>query len=331
MALRARGINYDTGFYPGGHGSRERFDPDTVRHEMHVIAHDLHCTAVRVSGGDPERLSVAAELAVAEDLEVWFAPFPCEMTVEQLRPFFAECADRAEAVRVRSNAPVVLVLGCELSLFGAGFLPGETVFERIEEMLAAAPTGLHTVNAALNTFLGDVVADARTRFGGRITYASGTWEFIDWAPFDIVAVDAYRDRTNASSYAADLRRRIKQQDLPFVVTEFGCCTYAGAGDRGGIGWDIVDDSATPARLTGDFVRDEAGQATYLTECLRTFDEVGVDSAFWFTFASYGLPHRADPRLDLDMAAYGVVKMLDETAWEPKDSFRALAEAYRSER
>ena len=63
----------------------------------------------------------------------------------------------------------------------------------------------------------------------------------------------------------------------------------------------------------------------------SFDEVGVDSAFWFTFASYGLPHRDDPRLDLDMAAYGVVKMLDETAWEPKESFHALAEAYRSDR
>ena len=50
----------------------------------------------------------------------------------------------------------------------------------------------------LNEFLAGVVADARRRFGGRITYASGTWEPVDWTPFDIVAVDAYRDADNAA-------------------------------------------------------------------------------------------------------------------------------------
>jgi len=30
---------------------------------MRVIADDLHCPAVRISGGDPARLSVAAERA----------------------------------------------------------------------------------------------------------------------------------------------------------------------------------------------------------------------------------------------------------------------------
>ena len=179
---------------------------------MHVIAHDLHCTAVRVSGGDPERLSVAAELAAAEGLEVWFAPFPCEMTRRAAPAVLRRMRRPGRGGTGGQQRTGGAGVGCELSLFGAGFLPGKTVFERIEEMLAAGPTGLHTVNAALNAFLGEVVADARDRFGGRITYASGTWEFIDWAAFDIVAVDAYRDRTNASSYAADLRRRIKQHD-----------------------------------------------------------------------------------------------------------------------
>jgi len=59
--MRGKGINYDTGFYPGGVSSREQFDAGIVRREMQVIADDLHCTAVRVSGGDPARLSVARE------------------------------------------------------------------------------------------------------------------------------------------------------------------------------------------------------------------------------------------------------------------------------
>ena len=97
--MRGKGINYDTGFSPAGRSSRENFDADVVRGEMRVIARELHCTAVRISGGEPARLSTAAELAAAEGLEVWFAPFPCELAADQLAPLFAECADRAEHLR----------------------------------------------------------------------------------------------------------------------------------------------------------------------------------------------------------------------------------------
>ena len=129
--MRGKGINYDTGFSPAGRSSRENFDADVVRGEMRVIARELHCTAVRISGAEPARLSTAAELAAAEGLEVWFAPFPCELAADQLAPLFTECADRAEHLR-RTGANVVLVAGCELTLFGAGFLPGGTVYERIQ-------------------------------------------------------------------------------------------------------------------------------------------------------------------------------------------------------
>ena len=133
--MRGKGINYDTGFSPGGQSSREHFDADVVRSEMRVIARELHCTAVRVSGAEPARLSTAAELAAAEGLEVWFAPFPCELDTGQLAPLLADCADRAEHLR-RTGANVVLVTGCELTLFGAGFLPGGTVYERIQGLQA---------------------------------------------------------------------------------------------------------------------------------------------------------------------------------------------------
>jgi hypothetical protein len=326
VTLRGRGINYDTGFFPGGKNSRVHFDLDVVKHEMHVIAHELHCSAVRISGGDPARISVAAEHAAAEGLEIWFAPFPCELTTDQLGPLLAECAERAESLRL-GGATVVLVLGCEMSLFSAGFLPGATVYERIAGLSAPWRAPMRELGTKLNPFLADVVADARARFGGQITYASGTWEDIDWTPFDIVAVDAYRARMNALTYRSDLRRRVRRHHKPLAVTEFGCCTYAGAGKRGGMGWTIVDNSVTPPQLDGTYVRDEQEQVRYLTKCLDVFDAVGVDSAFWFTFATYGAPHRDDPRYDLDLGAYGVVKMLDDTTWEPKAVFHALAATY----
>jgi len=333
--MRGKGINYDTGFCPGGVNSREHFDPDVVRGEMRIIARELHCTAVRISGGEPARLSVAGELAAAEGLEVWFAPFPCELATDQLAPLFADCADRAEHLR-RSGANVVLVTGCELTLFGAGFLPGDTFFERIERLKSRGPrlyAAFARLPGKLNAFLAATAEAARSRFAGPLTYASGMWEPVDWGPFDIAATDAYRDAGNAGTFRSKLRKQLRH-GKPLAVTEFGCCGYAGAAARGGMGWAIIDDSTDPPRLDGDYVRDESEQVRYLEELNAIFAEEGVDLAFWFTFAGYSLVHDADPRRDLDMASYGVVQMLpggpgtgyDGLGWEPKLSFGALARA-----
>jgi hypothetical protein len=53
----------------------------------------------------------------------------------------------------------------------------------------------------------------------------------------------------------------------------------------------------------------------------------------FTFAGYGLVHKTEPRRDLDLASYGLVRLLPDgpgtgqhgLGWEPKLAFRALAE------
>jgi hypothetical protein len=333
--MRGKGINYDTGFSPGGHNSREHFDAGIVRAEMRVIARELHCTAVRISGGDPGRLSTAGELAAAEGLEVWFAPFPCELTADQLAPLFADCADRAEHLR-RSGANVVLVTGCELTLFAAGFLPGGTFYERIQGLQSRGPrlyAAFARLPRKLNGFLATTAEAARSRFGGPLTYASGMWEPVDWGPFDIAATDAYRDANNVGTFRSELRKQL-QHGKPLAVTEFGCCAYAGAGDRGGMGWAIIDDGTDPPRLDGDYVRDESEQVRYLEELHGIFAAEGVDLAFWFTFAGYGLVRDPDPRRDLDLASYGLVTMLpggpgtgyQGLGWEPKLAFGALARA-----
>jgi hypothetical protein len=236
---------------------------------------------------------------------------------------------------------VVLVTGCELTLFAAGFLPGGTVYERIQGLQSGGPE-LYAAYAALpgklNGFLGTAAEAARRRFGGPLTYASGMWEPVDWGPFDIAATDAYRDANNAGTFRSELRKQL-QHGKPLAVTEFGCCAYAGAGDRGGMGWAIIDstgidDSTGSPRLDGDYVRDESEQVRYLEELDGIFAAEGVDLAFWFTFAGYGLVHDPRPRRDLDLASYGVVKMLpggpgtgyEGLGWEPKLAFGALAAA-----
>lgn len=325
--MRGKGINYDTGARLSSGWTREAFDSATARREMRVIASDLHCTAVRISGSDPDRLTLASEHAANAGLEVWFSPFPCELTTDQMLPLFADCAARAERLR-RHGAEVVLVTGGELSIFAHGFLPGDDLFARIAHLTTPGPRPRppNAVPTRLNAFLGEVVDTVRGRFAGKLTYAALLSEGVDWTPFDYVGVDAYRAAHNAATFPEQIRD-LHRHGRPVAVTEFGCCTYRGAADRGGRGWMIIDRGHEPVRLDGDYERNEDEQATYLRELLDIFEQENVDSAFWFTFAGYNYPHRADRRRDLDLASYGVITLGPDATWRPKTSFHALAARY----
>ncbi len=332
--MRGKGINYDTGFSLGGTNSRDHFDAGIVRREMHVIAAELHCTAVRISGDQPERLSIGGEAAAAAGPEVWFARFRCALTTDQLAPLSADCADRAGHLR-RAGARVVLVAECELTLFAVGFLPGGTVCERID-VLASGGQDLHAAFAALPSRLSGfpaATADAaRSRFAGPLTYVSGMWEPVRLAPVRQRCRGCPPGR-RPGTFRSQLRKQ-RRHGKPLAVTEFGCCSYPGAGERGDMGWAIIDTSADPRRLDGDYLRDEAEQVRYLDELHVIFATEDVDLAFCFTSAGYSHLHDADPRRDLDMASYGLVKMLPGgpgtgyhgLGWEPKLAFATLAQA-----
>jgi hypothetical protein len=246
------GIHYDTGFFPGGRSSRTVFNPDQVAFDMRAIAHDLNCAAVRITGGDPERVTVAADLAAAVGLDAWFSPMPCELDASEMLAVFEECAGRAEAVRRQSASNVVLVLGCEVSIFGRGFLPGADAYARIGQLSAPSPelfAEYPAIVGRLNAFLSQAVEVARTRFAGPVTYASGPWEQIDWTAFTIVGVDAYRDQGNAATFGQQLDA-LSVHGKPVAVTEFGCCTYRGAGEQGGNGWAIIEGHGEDQQLDG---------------------------------------------------------------------------------
>ena len=44
------------------------------------------------------------------------------------------------------------------------------------------------------------------------------------------------DAVAAGTFRSELRKHL-QHGKPLAVTEFGCCAYTGAGDRGGMGWE----------------------------------------------------------------------------------------------
>jgi hypothetical protein len=335
--MRGKGITYDTGFISNGESTHEPFDPEIVKREMRIIRDDLHCNTVRITGGHPDRLEIAASHAADVGLEVWFSPFTNDLTTDNLLDVLADCAERAERLRDRGTE-VVFVTGAELSLFNKGFLPGDTLNDRLEFL--TQPHRLREliveIPARMNAFLSKAVTLVRERFGGKISYASLPFEGVDWTLFDFISFDAYRSKEVADGYR-DAILTLVARGKPVAITEFGCTTYRGAADLGGHGWMIVEwDGARPIRLNGDYSRDENEQATYLLDLLDIFNTEGVDTAFVCTFASYNLPHHSDPREDFDMASYGVVKVFEgrlghiypDMPWEPKAAFTALADYYR---
>lgn len=339
--MRGRGMTYDTGFVRNGRISRPDFDPAVVARELAIIRDDLHCNAVQITGGDPGRLEFAARCAAELGLEIWFSPYPLELTRDEILALLTDCAQRAERVR-RTGAAVVFVTGVELSIMNRGFIPGDSVQQRLDVVLDD-PDHRAERFAELSTRLDDFFDHAlpvlRDRFHGALTYACIPFEQIDWSPFDFRTVELIRSAEVADLFRAGVRNLVAQ-GKPVAVTGFGTATWRGSGAVAPRSMEIVEYDAhgNPVRLTGEYERDEAGQAEYLRELLDIFDSEGVDSAFVFLFALYNYPHRTtgDPRDDLDLAGFGMVKVLPDgrgetypdMPWEPKKAFGAVAAYYR---
>ncbi|GAA3218789.1 hypothetical protein [Actinocorallia longicatena] len=337
--MRAKGICYETGFLRDGESSREHFDPDQFRRELTIIRDDLHCTAVHITGGDPDRLELASRHAADLGLEIWFSPYPLELTADEMLALFADCAERAERLRTE-GAEVVFVTGVELSIMNRGFLDGDSTEERLGRLLSdpsLRPERIAAVGTRLNAFLRRAVTVVRERFHGKVTYAAIQFEAVDWDLFDFMTFELIRTSEVADVFREAVRSLVAQPK-PVAITGFGTATWRGAGDVAARSMEILDSTRTPLRLTGAYERDEAGQAAYLSELLEIFDSEGVDSAFVFLFALYNLPHRpdGDPRDDLDLASLGIVKIFKDRRgdtypdlpWEPKAAFTAIADHYR---
>ncbi|WP_231919992.1 hypothetical protein [Microlunatus soli] len=335
-------MTYDTGFVRHGSNSREVFDAARVEEELRIIRNDLNCNAVQLVGGDPERLEIAAGFAAELGMEVWFSPYPLEQTTDQILDLFTDCAERAERLRV-AGADIVFVAGVELSVMNRGFIDGDGVNARLSTLLATAEgraERLAGVSRRLNAFLAEAVTAVREYFRGPVSYAAIQFEAVDWDPFDVVTVELIRSAAVADIFRSGVRTLVAQSSKPVAITGFGAATWRGAGDLAPRSMEIIEndpETGAPTRLSDVVERDEAGQAGYLGELLAIFDSEGVDSAFVFLFALDNLPHRpdGDPRDDLDLASFGIVKVLEERTgssypgmpWEPKAAFAAVAEFY----
>lgn len=186
-----------------------------------------------------------------------------------------------------------------------------------------------------------------------MTYASLVFELVDWSLFDFVGVDHYRSKRIEDKYI-ELLKPSFVHNKPVVITEFGYATcQEGLDSEGflasaGLGGNIVDQRSlflhhvpllgrfVRPHLKGSHVRDEAWQARQLVDQLTVLDSAGVDGAFISQFVSPLWPYDGNPRYDLDMASSSLVKSYadkrrgttyPDMPWEPKESFRAVANYY----
>jgi hypothetical protein len=349
--MRRRGVTYDTGAVFSGPGykvpTRPKLDLTTAERELQIARDDLHCNAVRVGGRDLDRLTQVAERALALGLEVWLSPGLFGSSPDETLRYFVSAAARAEQLHQKHPDHVVLVMGSELTLFMQGIVPGRDIAERLREALTRPKAGNPGPPDRLNDFLGRASAAVRSAYHGPLTYASLVWEHVDWDRFDLIGVDHYRDARIKDRYV-EMLEPLLAFGKPVVVTEFGMRTYRGAAGEGGeLGFGVGDMTRVALhqlpvvgrffreRLNGDYVRDEAMQARELSETLAILEAAGVDGAFVSEFVTAGAPTSDEPRYDLDMNAFSLVKTYrhgmgttyPDMNWEPKESFQAVANFY----
>src|SRR3954470_22254510 len=119
--VRIVGVNYDVGTPLVTTQGLTRADPGDaeLERDLGLVADDLGCTGVRISGADPARLERAARVALRHGLAVWLSPALHDLEPEAALEVIAEVARAAE--RLRGVGPRVGVLvGCEVSLFMRG-------------------------------------------------------------------------------------------------------------------------------------------------------------------------------------------------------------------
>ncbi|MGW2741161.1 abortive phage infection protein [Streptomyces sp. NPDC001450] len=333
QGLRHRGVVYTVG---EGESPATGFRTARMRKDIRAIRDELHADTVDVTGDGVERLTATAAEAAERGMHIWLQPTLGDVPERDILDHLAETGRFAERLR-RQGASVDLSVGCEFWLFVPGIVPGDTVFERIQNLLDGKVDPVR-MQRLLDRFTAKAAAVGRSVFHGRLSYAAAQEDTVDWRLFDIIGIDYYSYFPRRADYVRELRSYLRW-GKPLAITEFGTCAYVGAPETRGMGWNIVDRDKHPEEIKGDLVRCERTQADYLMRLLDVFSSMDLYAAMAFEFVALDAPHRpGDPRHDLDLASYAITKTLEDRPFdpasprhrEPKQAFHALARRYASE-
>ena len=326
------GVTYDTGVlhFPGEPLSRVLWNRKLLDADLDAISGALRCPSIAVFGTELDRVSQTARAAVDRDMKVYVQPRLYDHPQHEVLDHMAESARQAERLRVRGG-DVVFVAGCEHLLFTPGILPGANFLERIANIGSIPAEQWPDIARRLDEFLARAAEVSRANFGGPVTYGAANFEPVDWSRFDVVGVDYYAYFETDAEFRTDLAA-YRRWGKPVTILEFGSCTYPGAPQRGGLGFDVIDYEQVPPVVRPGYTRDERVQADHIARMLRLFAAERLQGAHVYTFINPEAPHSPARELDLDIGSFSLVKTIrrdyaDPSSryhWQPKQAFHALA-------
>lgn len=332
-----KGINYNAGIeYAPSSPRAGKIDIDSLKKDLAIIK-DLGCNAIRMYGSHLDKLKLYSEEALKEGFELWISPRLINGNEKDTVSFVKESARLSEGLR-KQYKNVVLMVGNELFMDSIVIFNAPMIFNRAEYLqkyikytfiLKGKPDEkaekfISESDKALKAFLAKLAKGARKYFHGKITYASMPWEKVDWDMFDIVSSNLYKNQWNSAYYGGELQK-LKSYGKPAAITEVGICAYKGASKLGGSSHNIVN---YPERtIKEEIIRDEQEQADYLKELIKLYMKEKLYAAFIFDFKEEWKTYSHEPRKDLDLSSYGIVKVMPDGKIVPKKAFSVVKKLY----
>ena len=333
--MKYKGITYDIGTeYTLNILTRENLNEDMVKSDMDAIKNKLNCNSIRIYGKESKLLLFASEIALQDGLNVWISPRLIDGNIENTLTYLKNIATEFELLKLKyPTQELILIIGGELTIDMNSFVQGNTIQERVANLVKPLffiknAFGIKPkYQKSFNKFLKDAVSLVKKEFSGKVTYASAMWEKVDWADFDFTSMNLYKASFNKSFFNQTLKKLLSV-GKPVIITEFGCCSYNGAENKGPTGYSVLDSTKTPPLFKEVCIRNEKVQADYIVDLLQTFNKEQVAGSFIFDFYAQKLLYSDNPVNDYDMASFSITKSLGDNKWEPKESFYKIADYYR---
>ncbi len=341
--IKFRGINYNAGTeYDSSVYRSDKIDLERLKKDL-VLIKKLNCNVIRMYGSHIDKLILYSEKALKQGFHVWISPRLIDGNKQQTIKFVKEASKKAEQLR-KKYRKVVFIVGNELLIDSKAVFDAPRLFQRVDflksyinfkfsikneipqlrQTYSSMRIFLEKTDSSIKKFVEILRMEASKNFKGQITYASLPWEEINWNNFDIVAVNLYKNQWNASTYVDELRK-FKSFSKPIAITEFGTCAYKGASKLGGSAYDVVD--YRTKTIKKGVIRDESEQTKYLKELIELYWKENIFATFIFDFKEEWKIHSNNPRKDLDLSSFGIVKVLKNGNVITKKAFNVVRKLY----
>jgi len=279
LLIPIKGICYSTGIFSW----QPAFKPPEVEEmmeDLETIKREVGCNAIRIFGDfDIDMLECARRALSLGFKVIALSPRYVGSDSEETERKVIAFATRAQHLlnSAHSSASIVLFVANELTL------DTKDLAEDRRDL------GKKTTQLRLNRYLEKIANSVRAVFSGKISYAAGIWEDVEWdkLPFDMVALNMYLNSGNRE----DVLKRIsdlQKTGRPVWITEFGSCTYQGAFQYGATAHEHLDYQP--------YSQEE--QAAVIEATLLLLNSTNVNGCFLYKYKAY----KPD-----DRESYGVLK------------------------